>query len=123
MKPPIKVLIADDHARSRDGLRALLAGRPEVELVGEASDGRETMEMLAKSNPDVVLTDARMRGMDGLEATREIKTSRPSVRVVVLTMYPAYRLSAIAAGADAFVLKGCPSDELLSAIEGTAATP
>ncbi len=117
-RPLIKILIADDHARSREGLRALLAERPEIEVVGEASDGLETIRLTENSDPDVVLTDARMAGMDGLEATRQIKTRWPGVRVVVLTMYPVYRGGAIAAGADAFVLKGCPSDELLAAIEG-----
>jgi len=103
-------------------LRALLAGRPEIELVGEAADGRETVRLVEDNDPDVVLTDARMAGMDGLEATREIKARWAGIRVVVLTMYPAYHGQALAAGADAFILKGCPSYELLDAIEGSRHT-
>jgi DNA-binding NarL/FixJ family response regulator len=112
----IRLLIADDAPRSRHGLRALLATWPEVEVIGEAADGREAVRLLGECQPDVVLMDARMPVMDGLEATRLIKSKWPEIRVVVLTMYPAFRTQALAAGADAFLVKGCPAEELLKAI-------
>jgi DNA-binding NarL/FixJ family response regulator len=112
----IRLLIADDAPRSRHGLRALLATWPEVEVIGEVADGREAVRLLGESQPDVVLMDARMPVMDGLEATRLIKNRWPKVKVVVLTMYPAFRAEALAAGADAFLVKGCPAEELLEAI-------
>ncbi len=112
----MQVLIADDRSRSRDGLRALLATWPEVEVVSEAADGREAVRLVEECRPDVVLMDARMPVMDGLKATRLIKDRWPEVKVVVLTMYPTYRADALAAGADTFLVKGCPADELLEAI-------
>jgi DNA-binding NarL/FixJ family response regulator len=127
----IRVLIADDAPRSRDGLRALLAtaqlgtsaaptrpAQPKVEVVGEAANGQEAVHKVEVGQPDVVLMDARMPVMDGLEATRVIKDRWPEVKVVVLTMYPAYRNEALAAGADAVLVKGCPPERLLEAISG-----
>jgi DNA-binding NarL/FixJ family response regulator len=133
MPQPIRVLIADDNARSRNGLRALLGtvrlkpsaalGRgvqdeswPEVEVVGEAANGHEAVRQVAKCRPDVVLMDARMPEVDGLEATRLIKNRWPGVKVVVLTLYATYRAEALAAGADVFLVKGCPNAELFAAI-------
>ena len=111
-----RVLIADDYARSRNGLRALLTTCPEVEVVGEAANGREALRQVAECHPNVVLMDARMPLMDGLEATRLIKNKWPEVRVVVLTLYAAYQTRAMSAGADTFLVKGCPNEELLAAI-------
>jgi DNA-binding NarL/FixJ family response regulator len=124
----IRVLIADDAVRSRDGLRALLATlrlaasgpqegtQPRVEVVGEAANGQEAIGLLEERRADVVVMDARMPVMDGLEATRLIKDKWPDVKVVVLTLYPTYRAKALAAGADAVLVKGCPAEKLLKAI-------
>ena len=111
-----RVLIADDRPRSRSGLRAVLALRPEIEIVGEAADSQEALRLVEEHRPDVVLMDARMPVMDGVEATRLIKERWPQVRVVVLTIHAAYRAAALAAGADDFLIKGCPAADLLRAI-------
>ena len=111
-----KVLIADDSRRARLGLRALLALRPEIEIVGEAANGEEALQSVRDGRPDVVLMDVRMPLMDGLEATRQIKGHWPQVRIVVVSLYASHRAEALAAGADAFLVKGCPAGELLAAI-------
>lgn len=111
-----RVLIADDYARSRNGLRALLTTWPDVEVVGEAANGQEALHQVAECQPDVVLMDVRMPLLDGLEATRLIKNKWPEVRVVVLTLYATYQTRALSVGADAFLVKGCPKEELLAAI-------
>ena len=110
-----RVLIADDNARSRSGLRALLSTRAEVEVIGEAVNGQEAVRLMEECRPDVVLMDAQMPVMNGVEATRLIKERWPGCRVVVLTMYPSYRADALAAGADAFVSKADPPERLLAA--------
>ncbi|MEZ4830778.1 MAG: response regulator transcription factor [Caldilineaceae bacterium] len=116
MLVPIQTLIVDDSPRSRAGLRALLTTSPDVEVVAEASDGNEAVEQVAQHHPDVVLMDVRMPGMDGLAATRAIKKLWPQIRVVLLTMYDHYRQEAQAAGAEAYLIKGCSLDELLQAL-------
>lgn len=118
MTPTIRVLIADDRPRSRDGLRALLASWPRLEVVGEAGDGREAVRGVETCHPDVVLMDVRMPALDGLAATRLIKERWPQVKVVILTMYPLRRAEALSAGADACLVKGCTTEELLAAIYG-----
>jgi DNA-binding NarL/FixJ family response regulator len=116
MERGVKVLIADDRPTTRQGLRALLALLPNVEVVGEAADGRESVDLVAECMPDLVLMDMQMPVMDGLEATRRIKEQWPEVRVIALTMYARYRLEAFAVGADVFLLKDGAADRLVGAI-------
>jgi DNA-binding NarL/FixJ family response regulator len=119
----MRVLIADDRPRSRAGLRAFLATWPTVEVVCEAANGREAVRQVGECKPDVVLMDVWMPGMDGLEATRLIKSRWPEVKVVVLTLCAEYRADAVAVGADDFLLKGCPTEDLLNAVLSAAPRP
>jgi DNA-binding NarL/FixJ family response regulator len=116
VSPGMRVLIADDRPRARQGLRALLATQSRIDVVAEARDGREALRLVEENLPDAVVLDARMPAMDGLAATRAIKERWPEVRVIVLTMYGSHRADALASGADAFLVKGCPAEELIEAI-------
>jgi DNA-binding NarL/FixJ family response regulator len=109
----IQVLIAEDGIQARAALRALLCTWPEIEIVGEVANGQEAVDFVAAQQPNVVLMDIEMPIMDGLEATRLIKTRWPDIAVIVLTMYPEYRSRAIAAGADHFFSKAALPEEWL----------
>jgi DNA-binding NarL/FixJ family response regulator len=113
----ITLLIADDHSKSRKGLRALLATCPTVGTIWEAENGREAVMLVEEHQPDVVLMDIQMPVWDGLEATRYIKAHWPEVKVVALTIHAAWQAAAMSAGADAFLQKGCPSRDLFTAIQ------
>ncbi|GBD13020.1 Oxygen regulatory protein NreC [bacterium HR24] len=115
---PIRVLLADDHAVVRSGLRALLSGEPDVQVVGEASNGREAIEKAEALRPDVAVMDISMPDMDGLEATRAIRQRGLPTQVVVLTVHAddEYLLQALDAGACGYVVKSASDTDLLQAI-------
>jgi DNA-binding NarL/FixJ family response regulator len=118
---PARLVLVDDHHLLRRGFRSLLAGEPDLEVVGEASNGREAIELCQRLHPDFVLMDVRMPVMDGLTATREIKREHPDIVVLIMTMHENtdYLLEALDAGAAGYVLKDTPADRLISAVRGT----
>lgn len=122
MHDVIRVLIADDHTIVRSGVRLLLEGEADLRVVGEARDGVETLSLVAEYRPDVVLMDITMPGMDGLEATRRIKTRWPDTQVLVLTMHRSdeYFIEMLKAGASGYVLKAAEAGELLHAVRVVA---
>jgi YesN/AraC family two-component response regulator len=117
-----RLIVADDSSHARHGLCAILAAQPGVAIVGEASQGEEALEIVESQHPNVALLDVHMPVMDGIEAARVIKKRWPQVRVILISMYADYQKEALASGADAFLLKGCPADELISTILGTNPT-
>ena len=112
----VRVLIADDKRSARQGLKAFLARIPEIAVVGEAANGQESVDLTAVHHPDVVLMDVKMSPMDGLQATRRIKSQWPAVKIIILTLYSQYRNQALAAGADVFLLKGGTAESLRNSI-------
>jgi DNA-binding NarL/FixJ family response regulator len=115
---PARLIIADDHALLRSGLRSMLYGEPDLEVVGEAADGAEALELCRRLEPDLVLMDVRMPKMDGLAATRAIKEEFPKTSVVMVTMQedPDYLFEAVLAGAAGYVLKGVTPEQLTDAV-------
>src|SRR4028118_85051 len=118
----IRVLITDDHSVVRQGLRMFLSLDPDIQVVGEASDGREALEMARELVPDVVLMDLLMPVMDGIEATRAIRSALPEVEIIALTsvLEDASVTDAIRAGAIGYLLKGTNVEELHRAVRGAA---
>ena len=116
------MLIADDHAIVREGIRMILATNDDIEVVGEAADGRETIDQVNKMNPDVVLMDIAMPGLGGLEATLEIVKTNPGSKVLVLTQYDdsEYIYRFLKAGAAGYVLKKAVGSDLVSAVRALA---
>lgn len=112
-----KVLITDDRVASRKGLRALMLTQPDIQVIGEAEDGARAIQFIKNNKPDVVIMDVFMPGMNGLEATRIIKEKWQGIRVVILTLHDDIREEALAAGADAFLVKGCPVENLIQEIK------
>jgi two-component system, NarL family, response regulator LiaR len=118
---PARLLIADDHALIREGLRTMLSGEDDIQVIAEAKDGKEALSMCRNLRPDLVLMDVRMPVMDGLEATRRIKEEMPHISVVMVTMHenPDYLFEAIKAGAAGYVLKDASGERLLGAVRRT----
>ncbi|HEX9370604.1 MAG TPA: response regulator transcription factor [Roseiflexaceae bacterium] len=116
MTQPTRVLIADDSVRARDGLRAMLATWPAVEVVGEAANGQDAVRLVPECRPDVVLMDLRMPVLDGVQAIRLIKQQWPAVTVVALSIDAGAQADALAAGADTFVIKEGAPERLLTAL-------
>jgi DNA-binding NarL/FixJ family response regulator/class 3 adenylate cyclase len=118
----IRILIADDHALFREGLRALFAALPDIEVVGEAADGAAAVAQVATLQPDVVLMDINMPDLNGIEATRRILSAQPGLGIIMVTMLEddASVFAAMRAGARGYVLKGAHHDEILQAIRAVA---
>ena len=118
MTEPVRILIADDQALVRGGLRMILDAQPDLEVVGEAADGREALQRARELKPDLVLMDIRMPELDGLETTRHLLGRDPSPKVLVLTTFDFddYVYDAIRAGASGFLLKSAPPQQLVAGI-------
>lgn len=119
---PIRLLIADDHAIVRAGIRLLLETQEDMAVVGEAADGTAAIQLARELHPDVLLMDIAMPGLNGLEATRHVRREAPQTQVLVLTMHEneRYFYEALRAGASGYVVKGAPPVDLLAAIRAVA---
>jgi DNA-binding NarL/FixJ family response regulator len=118
----IKVLLADDHGIIRQGLHSLLEKQPDMEVVGEAVDGREALSVVNEKLPDVVVMDITMPNLNGVDATKQIIASRPKVRIIALSIHSNRRFVSdmLRAGASGYILKECLFDELVQAIRAVA---
>ena len=119
---PIRVVLVDDQALLRMGLRLVIESEPDLEVVGEASDGATAVDQVRALAPDVVLMDVRMPGVDGIEATRRVVAEHPATRVLVLTTFDLdeYAFAALRAGASGFLLKNSRPGDLVEAIRTVA---
>ncbi len=113
---PTRLLIADDNAATRAATIALLESSGRQAAIWEAADGEAAVQLAENIQPDVILMDVQMPKLDGIRATRRIKACWPTIKVIVLTMYVTYQAAALAAGADAFLLKGGSADGLITAV-------
>lgn len=118
MEEKIKILIADDHRLVREGLKALLESQSDIEIVGEASDGHETIKKTKELQPDIVLMDISMPNLNGLEATRTIRRKYPNTKVLILTMHlnDEYIFQSLQLGASGYLLKENAAEDLINAI-------
>ena len=118
MPPSIRILLADDHPVVRDGLTAILGTQPDFEVVGQAGSGAEAVAQAAALNPDVILLDLEMPGLDGVEALKQIRAAEPNARAIVFTAFDTDDriLSAVRAGAQGYLLKGAPREEIFKAV-------
>ena len=123
MGEPVRIFVADDHALFRDGLQALFDSVPDIELVGQASNGEQAIAGAAELQPDIVLMDIQMPGMNGIEATRSIVATSPHIGVIVVSMLEDDDsvFAAMRAGARGYVLKGAGQEQMLRSIRAVAA--
>lgn len=119
-RKPTRVLLVDDHTVLRDGLRRIFEHEPDLEIVGEADTAEAALDLVSHTHPDVVLMDVRMPGIDGIEATRRLRSLHPQVRVVILSAYPEFIQEALRAGAAGYLLKSASTDQLLAAVRSVA---
>ena len=121
--PHTKVLLVEDHVVVRQGIKALLSDEPDIEIVGEADNGRDALTLVAQLQPDIVLMDISMPGLNGIEATRQIRQQFDLIKVVILSMYASeeYVFQVLRAGASGYVLKQSDSSEVLTAIRAAVA--
>jgi DNA-binding NarL/FixJ family response regulator len=119
LPPAIRVALVDDHALVRDGIRALLSVMPRLEVVGEAENGVQAIEMVGRCQPDLLLMDIGLKDMNGLELTRQLGKQYPGLKILILSMYDnhEYVSESVRAGASGYVLKNSPSKEIVAAIE------
>ncbi|MHC8319085.1 response regulator [Pseudomonas sp. LB3P31] len=119
---PIRVALVDDHSLVRDGIKALLSVMETLEVVGEAENGAEAIDMIGRCQPDLVLVDIGLKDMNGLELTRLLRNRYPTLKVLVLSMYDnhEYVSESVRAGASGYVLKNSPSREIIAAIDAIA---
>ena len=118
VRGPTRLAIVDDHELARESLQNMLSDEPDIEIVGEAANGREALLLCSRVRPDLILMDVRMPEMDGLAATKEVKQRYPETSVMMLTMHenPDYLLEALKAGAAGYVLKDAPQQEIIEAV-------
>jgi len=118
----IRILLADDHAVVRQGFKMILAEQPDMEIAGEAANGREAVELAEKIKPDVVVMDVAMPELNGIEATRRLAASAPHIRVLALSMHKdsVYVREILRAGARGYLLKDSPAQDLLAAVRAVA---
>lgn len=114
----LKTILADDHQIVREGLKSLLNQEPDVEVIGEAQDGREAIRLVNELKPDIIVMDISMPNLNGIEATRQIVSDHPSIKVIALSMHhdKQFVSNMLEAGASGFLLKDCAADELIDAI-------
>jgi two-component system nitrate/nitrite response regulator NarL len=114
----IRVVLADDHVFVRDGIKSLLKNEPNIEVVGEAADGIETLEVVTNKQPDLLIVDIRMPHLTGIEVVEKLREQNQVVKIIILTMYESeeYVLKSIKAGADGYLLKGSSKEEFLKAL-------
>ena len=120
--PKIKILVVDDHAIVREGVRMILAKEGDLEVVGEAGDGQQALDLTERAQPDVVIMDISMPGMGGIEATQTIRAKHPEVQVLALTMHEdeSYVFQLLRAGAAGYVLKRAAAQDLVQAVRAAA---
>ena len=116
MNKPTRIMVVDNNSRARSALAAYISLQAGIRITAEASNGLEAINKVKSCPPDIVFMDMQMPVMDGLEATRIIKKRWPWIKVIALTMYQHYHSEALSAGADAFLVKGCPGAELISTV-------